>query len=54
MCVSCECCVFLGRGLFDGSKPFPEESYGVYMCVCVCVCVSQIVIRCNRNPLHLQ
>ena len=38
MCVSCECCVFLGRGLFDGSKPFPEESYGVYMCVCVTDC----------------
>ena len=38
MFVSCECCVFFGRVLFDGPVP-PEESYRVSVCVCVCVCV---------------
>ena len=46
MGVYCECCVFAGRGIFDGPIPRPEESYRVY----VCVCFSLSVIKCNNNP----
>ena len=42
--VSCQVYV-----LCDGPILLPEKCYRV----CVCVCVSLIVIRCNRNPLHL-
>jgi hypothetical protein len=30
MCVCCEFCVVLGRGLCDGPIPRPEESYRVW------------------------
>jgi hypothetical protein len=30
MSVSCECCVFSGRGLCDGPIPRPEESYRLW------------------------
>jgi len=37
MTVCCECCVLLGRDLWDGTLNGRGESYLV--CVCVCVCV---------------
>jgi hypothetical protein len=46
MSVIGECCVLLGRGLYDGPIPRPEEFYRL--------CVSLSAIMCNNNSLHLQ
>ena len=35
MSVSCECCVFSGRGLYDEPITRPEETYRLW-CVTVC------------------
>ena len=35
MSVTCECCVFSGRGLCDGLITRPEESYRVCLSLCV-------------------
>jgi hypothetical protein len=47
LAVCCECCMLQGRGLCDGPKTRPEESYRLW-------CRSVSVISCNNNPLHLQ
>ena len=45
MSVSCECCVFSGRGLCDGPIPSPEESYRLW-----CVIVFGVEISSMRRP----
>ena len=47
MSVSCECCVFSCRGLYDGPI-FRSGS------LTECVFMSLSVIRCSSNPQHLQ
>jgi len=47
VCLSCDYCVLLDRGLCDGLKPRPGESYRVWR-----VCVTE-VIRSKKNPIGL-
>ena len=46
MFVPCECCVFSDKGLCNGLKTRPAESYRL--------CVSLSVIKCNNDPPHVQ
>jgi hypothetical protein len=57
-CVSCDCRVLSGRGLWDRPIPHPEKLYWV-LCVCLCVRARARarvtdVIRCKNNALHLR
>jgi len=40
MSVSCEFCVFSGRGLCEGPVPPSEGSYRMCLCVTECVTIS--------------
>jgi len=55
--VSCECCVFSGRVIFDGLIDCPFNSHRLCVDVCVCVSVFVCVIECDDvqlKPLQLQ
>ena len=46
MDVYCECCVLLGRGLWDGLITRPEESYGCLSVVSVVFCQVEVCGTC--------
>jgi len=57
-CVCCVLCVVCCRvEVLETGRSLVQESTKVCACVrvCVCACVCVLcVIRCNKNPLHLQ